>query len=684
MRISQLVAIAAFTLLASCAKQPAPTTAAAPATPAKPAYGSFGVDLSNMDKSVKPGDDFYKYVNGKWLATAQVPPDKAFVGTANTVFEKTESQLHGIVDEVVAAKHDPGSVDQKVADLYSSWMDQPAIEARGLEPIKPFLAQIAGAKDRKDLMKLVGSVDFQAPFGAFVEADTADPTRYTVWVSQGGLGMPNCDYYLNKGDKFDAYRAAYLTYVTKVLELVGDPKPADSAKRVIALENKIAQVAWPEDKRRNVKETNNPMDLAALKKYVPSVDWDVVLSGVGLGDAKNFIVNETTAIRDGAKLLTTESMTDWKAYMTFHFVDSYSTSLTKALDDAQFAFHGKALRGQERQRERWKRGMSLLDNSIGEGLGQVYVRKYFVPETKAKMDELVANLRAALKQRLEQSTWMDEGTRAEALKKLAAFEPRIGYPDKWRDYSAMVIEPGKNFENTRNARLFEWERRVKRLKEPVDRSEWEMTPQTVDAYYDPLKNQITFPAGILQPPLFDPNADPAVNYGAIGAVIGHEIGHGFDDQGREFDGTGKVRNWWTPETNAKFVATTKNLAAQYHTFCPLEGACVNGELTMGENIGDLGGLEMALTAYQLSLKGQPAPVLEGFTGEQRFFLSFTQAWRGKMRDDMVRQLLLTNPHSPVEARGTFPERNMDAWYEAFDVKPGDKLYLKPEERVHIW
>jgi endothelin-converting enzyme/putative endopeptidase len=683
MRSISLTAFLAATLLAACAKQ-AEQPKPAPAAPAKPVFGTFGVDLASMDKTVRPGDDFYKFVNGKWLETAQIPPDKSYYGTVVTVFENTEANLHKIVDELASTPHEPGSVDQKVADFYASWMDQDGIEKRGLEPVKPYLDRIAAAKDKADLMKLVGSLDYTAPFGAFVEADTADPTRYTVWVTQTGLGMPNRDYYLNKGPKFDAYRAAYLAYVTKVFELIGDAKPADSAKRVIALENKIAKVAWPEERRRNVSETNNPMDRAALEKYVPSVDWDVVLAGVDLGDAQHFIVNETTAIRDGAKLLASEPIADWKAYMTFHLIDDYSTALPKTFDDAQFEFHSKALRGVQVQRDRWKRGITLLDGAIGEGLGQIYVRKHFVPETKAKMDDLVANLLAATRQRLTQLAWMDEATRAEALKKLDTFEPRIGYPDKWRDYSALAVERGKHFENYRNSRVFEWERRVKRINDPVDRSEWDMTPQTMDAYYNPLKNQITFPAGILQPPMFDPNADPAVNYGAIGAVIGHEIGHGFDDQGREFDGSGKVRNWWTPETNAKFVEQTRNLSKLYHTFCPLEGACVNGELTMGENIGDLGGLEMAYTAYHLSLKGKEAPVIDGYTGDQRFFLSFGQVWRGKMRDDALRGMLLTNPHSPAMARGTYPQRNIDAWYAAFDVKEGDKMYLKPEERVHIW
>ncbi len=637
-----------------------------------------------MDKSVKPGDDFFRYVNGKWLDSFQIPPDRSSYGTGTMVFEKTEADLHAILDELAASKPAAGSVEQKVADIYASWMDEAAIEARKLEPLQPYLSRIDAVKDKAGLMQLVGSIDYQAPFALGINPDTADPTRYTVWVGQSGLGMPNRDYYLKKGEKFDAYRAAYATYVAKVFELLGNKDPAGAAKQVIGIENKIAAVAWAPERQRKVSEVNNPMDLKGLNKLVPNVDWKLVLAGVGLGDSQNFIVNETTAIRDGAKLLDSEPLAAWKAYMTFHFVNAYSTDLPKAFDDAQFEFNAKALRGVEKQRDRWKRGLTLVGGEIGEGLGEIYVRKHFTPDTKAKMVELVANLRTAVKQRLATLAWMDDTTRAEALKKLDAFEPRIGYPDKWRDYSALSVERGKHFENSRNARVFDWERQVKRIREPVDRSEWFMTPQTVDAYYSPLNNQITFPAGILQPPFFDPNADPAVNYGAIGAIIGHEIGHGFDDQGREFDGSGKVRNWWTPETNKNFVEATKKLGAQYGAYCPLEGACVNGDLTMGENIGDLGGLEMAYTAYKLSLDGQEAPVLDGFTGDQRFFLSFAQAWRGKTRDDALRAQMLTDPHSPREARGTFPERNMDTWYAAFDVQPGEKLYLDPKDRVRIW
>ncbi len=667
------------TLLSACGGRPAPV-AEAP----KPAVGSFGVDLAQMDATIRPGDDFYGYVNGTWLKTFQIPADRARYTTGTSVSEKTEADVRTIVEELAANHGAPGTVAQKVGDLYAGWMDEAAIEARGSVPLKPHLDEIAAVKTRADLMKLIGDIDYTAPFGAAVFPDTADPMKYSVWVFQSGLGMPNRDYYLNQGEKFDAYRSAYRGYVTKLFELVGDQDPAGSAAKVIALENKIAAVAWAPERQRNVKETNNPMDRAGLKKLVPSVDWDVVLAGVGLADAQRFIVNETTAIRDGAKLLDSQPIDAWRAYLTFHLVNGRAADLPRAFDEASFDFHSKTLRGIEKQRDRWKRGITAVDSAIGEGLGELYVKKHFPPEHKAKMDELIANLRAGLKSRLEASAWMDETTRAEALKKLDSFEARIGYPEKWRDYSALTIAPGRHFENVTAARQFEWNRTVSRLKQPVDRTEWFMTPQTVNAYYDAQMNQINFPAGILQPPFFDPNADPAVNYGSIGAVIGHEIGHGFDDQGREFDGAGKVRNWWTPETNAKFLDATKKLAAQYGTYCPLAGACVNGQLTMGENIGDLGGLEMAYAAYQRSLGGQSAPVIDGFTGDQRFFLAFAQAWRGKIRDDAVRAMMLTDPHSPPAARGQYPVRNMDAWYQAFDVKEGDKLYLKPEERVKIW
>ena len=678
-----LVVVAASALLSGCkgAGTPPPVESAKPAAPA---FGSFGIDTAEMDRSVEPGDDFYRYVNGKWLDTFKIPADKARYGVFDALLDKSESDIHTLLDDLAKTKPSAGSVKQKVVDFYNSWMDEKAIEARGLAPLKADVDDIHAAKSKADIVRLMGRIDYSGPVGVYILPDPADPKRYVVAITQSGLGMPTRDYYLNKGARFDEYRAAYKTFVTKILTLAGEPNPAAAATAIVALETKLARVHWAPERQRDVKATNNPVDRAGLKKMIPAIDWDAVLPVSGLGDVQNFVVNETTALRDGARLLDSETVDSWKAYLVFHLANDYAAYLPKAVDEASFDFYSKTLRGIETQRDRWKRGVALLDQQIGEGVGELYAAKYFPPENKAKVDALVANLRTALGERLKTLSWMDEATRAEAQKKLATFEPRIGYPSKWRDYSALSIVPDKIFENVRNARQFEWNRQVSRLNQPVDRDEWGMNPQTVNAYYNPLMNQITFPAAILQPPFFDPNADPAVNYGAIGAVIGHEMGHGFDDQGREFDETGKIRNWWTPETNSKFLERTKRLAAQYNAFCPLEGLCVNGNLTMGENIGDLGGLEMAYTAYHMSLNGKPAPVLEGFSGDQRFFMSFAQVWRAIQRDDALRNQILTNPHSPAAARGSIPERNVDAWYAAFNVKEGDKAYLKPEERVKIW
>jgi putative endopeptidase len=646
--------------------------------------GAFGIDTVQMDMSVKPGDDFYKYVNGKWLSTFKIPEDKANYGVFVSLVDKSENDIHSLLDELGKTPPAAGSVQKKVVDFYNSWMDEKAIESRGVEPLKADLQTINAAKTKDDLVKLMGNIDYAGPVGLYIIPDPADPKKYVVAITQSGLGMPNRDYYLNKGDKFDAYRAAYKSYVTKVFELIGDPTPSASADAVIGLENKLAVVHWAPERQRDVQATNNPVDRAGLKKMIPAIDWDAMLAVAGLGNVQHFVVNETTALRDGAKLIDTQPVDAWKKYLAFHLASDYASYLPKAFDEASFDFFSKTIRGIEKQRDRWKRGVRILDSQIGEGLGELYVAKFFPPDYKAKMDAIVANLRTAMGERLKTLTWMDDSTRAEAQKKLATFDPRIGYPVKWRDYSALTIDSGKIFENLRNARKFEWNRQVARLDQPVDRDEWGMNPQTVNAYYDPLMNQITFPAAILQPPFFDPNADPAVNYGAIGAVIGHEMGHGFDDQGREFDEAGKIRNWWTPDTNKKFLEQTARLAAQYNAFCPLQGLCVNGKLTMGENIGDLGGLEMAYTAYKLSLNGKEAPVIDGFTGDQRFFMAHAQVWRSLEREDDLRNLILTNPHSPAAARGSIPERNMDAWYAAFNVKDGDKQFIKPDDRVKIW
>jgi putative endopeptidase len=685
MRISHLLTATALSLFigSNMANAGATTTPAAPLL--QPALGSFGIDTAQMDPSVKPGDDFYRYVNGKWLATTTIPDDKSRYGSFVILRDKSEADVHVLLEELIETPPTDPTL-KKVGDLYAAWMDEAAVEKRGIQPLQPDLDRIAAAKTRSDLMTLVGDINMSSPIGFGIQPDPADTSRYMVFIGQAGLGMGR-DYYTNEGPEYDAYRRAYQNYIGTVLKLLGDANAVESASAIFELETELARMHWTPAQRRDVKATYNPMNRNGLKELAPHINWPVVLTASGLGDTQNFVVGETSAISGGAALLDRVSLDTWKKYMAFHRASDSSKLLPSAFDEAHFNFYGTTLRGIEEQRDRWKRGVSLVDNNIGEGLGQAYVAKYFPPGHKAKMDELVKNLLAAMKIRIESLTWMDDATRAEALNKLATFDPRIGYPSRWRDYSKLTIEPGKLFESVQSARKFEWNRRLSRLSQPVDREEWFMTPPTVNAYYDPLKNQITFPAAILQPPFFDAMADPAVNYGGIGAVIGHEIGHGFDDQGREFDEKGRIRNWWTDETAENFQAATRLLGAQYRDYCPIPGddkTCINGDLTMGENIGDLGGLEVAYAAYKLSLNGNEAPLIDGFTGDQRFFIAWAQVWRGMSRDDALRNLILTNPHSPEMVRGQAPQRNIDAWYEAFDVQEGDAMYLSPEERVRIW
>ena len=679
-----LLLAASVLMLPACSSNTSNEPAAV-AAPTRPALGSFGIDTSNMDKAVKPGDDFFRHANGHWLATFKMPADKARYGSFDALGDKSEADVRTVLEDLARKAPQPGTTPAKVGDMYASWMDEAGIEARGTAPLKPYLDRIDAVTDTRGVLALMATTDFAAPFGLGIEPDPEDPKRYAVWAGQGGLGMPDRDYYVKDGEAFEKYRAAYRTYVARIFELLGDEAPAASADEVIALETKIARVHWAQADLRDVPKAIKPMSYAAFKAYAPAIAWDGFFPGLGLPASLDRIVAYgDTAVRDGAVLVTKEPVATWKKYLRFHIASDNATHLPRAFDDANFAFYGRTLRGVESKRERWKRGVTLLDQNVGEGVGEAYVAKFFPPEHKARMEALVANLRTALEGRLKQLPWMDDRTRAEALKKLSTFEPRVGYPSKWRDYSALTIEKGKHFENVVNARLFEWKRQVARLTKPVDREEWGMNPQEVNAYYDPLMNQITFPAAILQPPFFDVNADPAVNYGAIGAVIGHEIGHGFDDQGRAFDEAGRTRNWWTPDTDAKFKAATARLGTQYSQYCPVPNGCINGELTMGENIGDLGGLTMAYTAYQLSLGGRQAPVIGGYTGDQRFFLAWAQVWRAMAREDDTRQRLVTDPHAMPEFRTNGVVRNMDEWYAAFDVGPGDKLYLPPDQRVKIW
>ncbi len=684
---------AAASLLALSAAMPGlakdrPTAVAddaAAAESAKPELGAWGIDLSARDLSVKPGADFFRYANGHWLDTVEIPEDRSRYGSFDMLRERSDEQVRAILDALAAQGDEADALDQKVGAFYGAWMDQGAIEKQGTKPLEPYLAKIKAVDDRAGLLKLFGTVGYASPVGVGILPDPANPTRYIVAAGQDGLGMPNRDYYLKEGAEYDKFRAAYRDYLIKIQELAGISDAAARTDRIIALETALAKEQWAPERQRDIKQIYNPMNRAQLMELAPEFDWTGWLEGMGFGKVDTIIAAETTAITASGKLLETVPVSTWKDYLTAHFISDNASYLPEAFDEANFNFFSKTLRDIPVKKERWKRGVDLINNNIGEAVGQKYVDRHYPAESQRQMTELVNNLIAALGERISKSDWMDEATRSEAQKKLDAFEPRIGYPSKWIDYSPLVVKRDDLLGNVQRARQFAFDIDLARLPHPVDRELWDMNPQTVNAYYNPLLNQITFPAAILQPPFFDPNADPAVNYGAIGGVIGHEIGHGFDDQGRQFDGTGKLRDWWTKESAEKFEARTKKLGEEYDKFEPVPGVHVNGKLTMGENIGDLGGLEMAYSAYRRYVASHgEQPVLDGLTGDQRFFLAWAQVWRGKSRENALREQLLTDPHSPTEYRVDGVVPNIDAWYKAFNITPDSAMYIPPEKRVKIW
>jgi putative endopeptidase len=688
-------ALATVLTVTACSSTPPPKGAqpearameshAAP-SPSKPArIGTWGINLADGDKSVKPGDDFYQYSIGSWLGTNQIPADRTSWSTFVVLADEAEKQLKQIV-EGLPANAATGSNEQKVGDYYRAYNDTDAIEKLGLAPVKPALDAIASVRTYEDVARLMGRPDMpvRTPVREGITVDQKNPDRYIVAVTQSGLGLPERDYYLKDDPKLTEIRAQYKAHIERMLTLAGEKNGAEQAKAILDLETQIAKIHWPIAKRRERDLTYNLRTREELEKLAPSYPWQAQLAAAGIADQREFVVRELDAVEGLAKMFTTVPVATWRSYLTYHFLATTADTLPKAFDDERFAFYGRTLNGQPQQRDRWKRAMGALDGSLGEALGQLYVAKYFPPDSKAKMLALVENLRAAYAERVKGLTWMSESTKKAALEKLATFRPKIGYPDKWRDYSALEVRAGDAYGNSIRAAVYDWNRDVNRLGKPTDRDEWGMTPQTVNAYYNPTFNEIVFPAAILQPPYFDPNADAAVNYGAIGGVIGHEMGHGFDDQGSKSDARGILRTWWAPEDESAFKKLVDNLAVQYDGYTALPGLNVNGRLTLGENIGDLGGLSVALEAYHISLKGKPAPVLDGLTGEQRFFLSWAQAWRNLTRDERLRVQVMSDPHSPPKFRVNGVVRNMDAWYSAFGIQPGDKLYLPPDQRVHIW
>ena len=670
-----------FALASACILAVAPIAANA----AKPVFGSWGYDPTAMDRSVKPGDDFFAYVNGSWFKRTQIAPDRTFVGIDSVLNDQIDRDVRAVVEDSAKDPSASGHIGQQIGDLYASWMDEQTIEARGLAPARPYLDRIAALKDRTQLAELFGAVGYATPIPIFIEADPKAPTRYAVFLTQGGLGMPNRDYYLLPGAKYDAFRAAYRNYVTKMLTLGGETDASAKADRIIALETAIAKAHWTPERRRDVKATYNPKTRAQLNALAPQVAWGPMLAKQGLGKVRTVIVRETSAIQAESKLVAATPLSTWKDYLTFHFLSDHAQALPKAFDEARFNFYGKTLADVPAQRDRWKRGVALVNDALGEGVGQVYVQRHYPPESDRQMGELIDDIRAALKEKIESNPWMDNATRKAALAKLASFDPRIGHPKKYIDYSSLRIDRGDLFGNAMRAEEFAWTLQLSRFPKAVDRGLWDMLPQTNNAYYDPSKNQITFPAAILQPPYFDPNADPASNYGSIGATIGHEIGHGFDDQGRLYDPVGKLRDWWTPASAKAYTARTAALVKQYNGYEPIPGVHIKGQLTLGENLGDLGGLEVAYAAYRryVAKHGEP-PVIDGLTGDQRFFIAYGYSWETKQREGSMRSQLLADPHSPAAYRVNGVVRNVDAWYKAFNVQPGDKLYLPPEQRVHIW
>lgn len=678
-----LLLIAALALQSGCAKEERPPVADAPAA-TKPELGDFGLDLTAGNPAIKAGDDFFAHAGGKWYDTFEIPPDRASYGPFNKLNDLSEERVKKLIESSSQANPAAGTPEQKVGDYFASFMDQAGIEAKGIGPIEGDLARIQAAKTKKDVATLFGLPGFMSTFGVGISPDLKNPSRYCVEIGQAGLGLPDRDYYLKDDAKLKEHRAKYVAYIEQMLSLGGVQDTANKARNIMQFETALAKVQWPLEKRRDAEANYNPRTKAELLSYAPGFEWQAFFDASDVGARENLVLGPITAIRDSARLVDKTSVDTLKDYLTFHLIRSNATFLPKRFDEANFAFYGQQLRGQPQQRERWKRGVALTGDALGELVGQVYVKEYFPPESKAKMEVLVGNLRGALKGRLANLSWMSAETRQRAEEKLGTFVAKIGYPDKWKDYSALEVKRDDIVGNVHRAAVWDWNRQIARLDQPVDRDEWFMNVTDINAYYNPLNNEIVFPAAILQPPFFDPAADDAVNYGGIGAVIGHEIGHGFDDQGRKFAPDGSLRDWWTKTDADAFGAKTKVLVEQYSSFDALPGLKVNGATSLGENIGDLGGLNMAYQAYHNSLQGKPAPAIDGLSGDQRFFLSWAQVWRTKIRDEALRAQVLSDPHAPPYFRVNGAVRNMDEWYAAFDVKPGDKLYLPPEQRVKIW
>jgi putative endopeptidase len=661
--------------------------AAIPSAGAQMAERGLGIDTMNLDRSVRPQDDFYRYVNGGWLKRATIPSDASSTGAFRQLSDRSRDELHAILEDASHGSARPGSEERKVGDLYASYMDTARVEQLGLTPLRGELARITALRSPADLPATFAHyarLGVQGPAGVGVGQDPKRSSVNVLLVGQSGLGLPDRDYYLKDDAKTVATRTAYAEYLTRLLTLAGHPEPAAAAGRVLALETSLARSQWDRARSRDRNATYNMMTATQLAALTPAYSWPSYLEAAGLGAATDVVVRQPDYLMALNAVILATPIATWRDYLTVKLLDSYAPELPSAFGTARFAFRGRTLSGQQEQAVLWKRAVDGTERILGEPAGKLYVARYFKPEAKARMDKLVQNIRAAYRVGIDSLEWMSPATKTQAQDKLAHFTVKIGYPDVPRDYSALVIRRDDLLGNAVRSAAFQYSDMTSRLGHPVNRTRWSMNPQTVNAYYNSSNNEIVFPAAILQPPFFDVNADDAVNYGAIGAVIGHEIGHGFDDQGRKSDGEGNLRDWWTEGDAKAFDARTARLGAQYDAIVPIDGIHINSKLTMGENIGDLSGLAQAYRAYRISLGGHEAPVIDGFTGDQRFFMGFAQIWRSKDRDEALRQQLLTNPHSPGTARGFVPLVNNDAFQRAFNIQPGDRMYLAPADRVRIW
>ncbi|MCA1245467.1 M13 family peptidase [Massilia sp. MS-15] len=649
-----------------------------------------GIALEYVEPGVRPQDDFFQHLNGKWLKSVEIPADKSSWGAFHKLHDDTQPQLRAIIEKSAATKGArAGSEEQLIGDFFASYMDEARLEKLGIAPLKGELARIAAIQDKAELpatFARLNRLGVTTPFGFYIHQDAKDSTRYVADLYQGGLGMPDRDYYLKLDDaKMADVRAKYQQHVEKMLALSGDANAAASAKAVVDLETELAKVQWTKVENRDPVKTYNKVELSKLAELAPGYAWDAWLKEAGIAGKTGYvIVSQPSYLKGMAEIVNRVPLATWKVYLQLHAVNGYANYLSKPFVDQRFAFHGTTLSGAPKLEPRWKRGVSTVEGSLGDAVGKLYVKEHFPAERKARMEVLVKNLLEAYRSSIDTLDWMSPATKTEAKAKLAKFTPKIGYPNKWKDYSSLVVKRDDLLGNVMRSREVEYNRELNKLGKPIDRDEWGMTPQTVNAYYNPELNEIVFPAAILQPPFFDAKADDAVNYGGIGAVIGHEISHGFDDQGSQYDGDGNMRNWWTEEDGKKFAEKTKVLVKQYASYSPLPGYNVNGELTLGENIGDNSGLAIAYKAYKLSLNGKPAPVIKGLTGDQRFYMGWGQVWRAKMREPAQINQVKTDPHSPAQFRANGTLKNQPGFYEAFGVKEGDKMYLAPQDRVIIW